>query len=131
GKGSRRVGARAVILALVEHDRGQLDPLSFEMLTFGRRLARNLNAPLEAVLIGKEAPSLVEELSGQGVSTMHLLEHARLDEYAPEAWAESVTQLMAASGPQVVMAAGSDRGNELMAHIAPHKDLPMAANRTD
>jgi electron transfer flavoprotein alpha subunit len=120
-----------VILGLVEHDRGELDPLSLEMLTFGRRLAGRVGTPLQAVLVGAEAHHLAGQLPAYGVTTAHLAEHPRLDEYAPEAWAESVVQLMAAADPQVVMAAGSDRGNEVMAHIAARRGLPMAANCTD
>jgi electron transfer flavoprotein alpha subunit len=116
-----------MILALVDHDRGELDPLCGELLTFGR----SLGAPLQAVLIGETARSLAEELKPWGVSTVHVVEHPRLDEYAPEAWAESVVQLIAASKPQVVTAVGSDRGNEVMAHMAARLDLPMAANCID
>lgn len=119
-----------MILGLVEHDRGKLNKLSLEMLTLGRRLADRLKAPLQAVLVGQEARPLADALPAYGVSTVHLVEHDRLDDYAPEAWAHSVAQLIAAIGPQVVMAAGTDRGNEVMAHVAARTDLPMTANCT-
>jgi electron transfer flavoprotein alpha subunit len=120
-----------VILGLVEHERGQVDPQSLEMLGFARGLAERLNAPLHAALIGTEARSLAEHLSGHGVSTLHLVEHPLLGEYAPEAAAESAVQLMARLRPQVVTAAASDRGNEVMAHVAARTNLPMAANCTE
>ena len=117
-----------MILGLVEHDRGELDPLSLEMLTFSRRLAGRLEAPVEAVLVGEEASLPVEELRRYGVSALHSVEHPRLGDYAPEACAESVVQLMAAVEPQVVLASASDRGNEVMAHVAARANLPLAAN---
>ena len=58
------------------------------------------------------------------------VEHDGLDEYAPEAWAESVVQLLSAVRPQVVIAAGSERGHEVMAHVAARTELPLAANCT-
>jgi electron transfer flavoprotein alpha subunit len=119
-----------VILGLLEHDRGELNPLSLELLTFGRRLANRAGAPLHAVLVGAVARPLVEQLRPYGVTAAHVIEDPRLDDYAPEAWAESVVQLIAAVGPQVVIAAGSDRGNEMMAHVAARSDLPLAANCT-
>jgi electron transfer flavoprotein alpha subunit len=115
-----------VILGLVEHDRGELEPLSLEMLTFARRL----DGPLHAVLVGAEARPIAEHLAAYGVSKAYLVEHPRLDDYASEAWAESVVQLMAAVSPQAVLASGGDRGNELLAHVAARTDLPMAANCT-
>jgi electron transfer flavoprotein alpha subunit len=120
-----------VILGLVEHEGGELNPLSLEMLTFGRRLSERAEAELQAALVGREARPLAERLGAYGVSTVHLVEHPRLDGYTPEAWAESLRQLVAASGPQVVMAAGSDRGSEVMAHVAARSDLPLAANCID
>lgn len=119
------------VLGLVEHEEGTLSELSLQMLTFGRRLAERLGVPLHAVLVGGEARPLADRLSVQGVSTVHLAEHDRLDGYAPEAWAQTLIELMGTVEPQVVMAAGSERGNEVMAHVAARTDLPMAASCTD
>ncbi len=120
-----------MILGLIEHDRGKLNELSLEMLTFGRRLAAQMDAPLHAILIGETARSLADQLKAYGVSTVHLAQHARLDEYAPEAWAQCVIEIVNTAKPQVVMAAGSDRGHEVMAHVAARANLPMAANCTE
>jgi len=119
------------VLGLVEHEEGALSELSLQMLTFGRRLAERLGVPLHAVLVGGEARPLADRLSVQGVSTVHLAEHDRLDGYAPEAWAQTLIELMGTVEPQVVMAAGSERGSEVMAHVAARTDLPMAASCTD
>ncbi|MBI3243228.1 MAG: electron transfer flavoprotein subunit alpha/FixB family protein [Chloroflexi bacterium] len=119
-----------MILGLIEHDRGKLNDLSLEMLTFGRRLANQLGSTLEAVLIGEAARPLAERLQAYGVSTVYLVQHDRLDDYAPEAWAGSLVEVMMAAKPQIVIAPGSDRGNEVMAHVAARSNLPMAANCT-
>jgi len=46
--------------------------------------------------------------------------------YAPSAWAEAI----AAQDADAIVAAGSDRGNELLAHVAARLDQPFAANVT-
>jgi electron transfer flavoprotein alpha subunit len=48
--------------------------------------------------------------------------------YAPSAWA---TALIGAAGDDDIVGPGSDRGNELLAHVSAQLDLPMAANVTD
>jgi electron transfer flavoprotein alpha subunit len=48
-------------------------------------------------------------------------------EYAPEAWARAIVELE----PEVAVAAGSDRGHEVMAHVAARLDAPLAANCVD
>jgi electron transfer flavoprotein alpha subunit len=117
-----------MILGLVEHDRGKLNPLSLEMLTFARRLAEQMGAPLEAVLVDPNAGPLAAGLGAYGVTKVHLAQHELLTDYAPEAWAQSVLGLMETLKPEVVLAAGSDRGSEVMAHLAARAGLPLAAN---
>jgi electron transfer flavoprotein alpha subunit len=46
--------------------------------------------------------------------------------YAPTAWAGALVG--AAGGAETIVAAGSDRGNELLAHVAAQLDAPFAAN---
>src|SRR5207253_4200767 len=50
--------------------------------------------------------------------------HERLDEYAPEAWAQAIVEL----APEVVVAPGTDRGHEVLAHVAARLEVPLAAN---
>jgi electron transfer flavoprotein alpha subunit len=55
-------------------------------------------------------------------------EHEALDAYAPAAWGAILAGLIGDRSPRAVIAAGSDRGNEVLAHAAAVADLPMAAN---
>jgi electron transfer flavoprotein alpha subunit len=48
--------------------------------------------------------------------------------YAPAAWAAAIVDAVA--GADTIVAAGSDRGNELLAHVAARLDQPFAANVT-
>ncbi len=82
-----------MIIGLVEHDGAQPDRSSLEALTFARQLAERAGVPLEAVLFGPGAGSVAGQLGAYGVSKAHLVEHERLDAYAPAAWARSLAQL--------------------------------------
>jgi electron transfer flavoprotein alpha subunit len=48
--------------------------------------------------------------------------------YAPAAWAEAIA--VEAEGSDAIVAAGSERGNEVLAHVAARLDQPFAANVT-
>lgn len=50
--------------------------------------------------------------------------------YAPAAWATSIVRAAQERSPAAVVGPGSDRGNEVLAHVAAQMDLPMAANCT-
>jgi electron transfer flavoprotein alpha subunit len=120
-----------MIIGVVEHDRGKVNDLSLQMLSLGRRLAGQLDTQLHAILIGEPARPLAEWLARYGVATVHLAQDDRLNEYAPEAWAQCVVELMNAAPPEIVLAAGTERGHEVMAHVAARTDLPLAANCTE
>ena len=83
-----------MVLAFIDHDRGILNPLCFQVFTFGRELSETLGVPLQAVLIGCDPAGLRDELHRYGVSRIHVVNHPRLEDYAPEAWAKSIAQLI-------------------------------------
>ncbi|WP_199431973.1 electron transfer flavoprotein subunit alpha/FixB family protein [Qaidamihabitans albus] len=102
-------------------------------------LAHSLDLPVEAVLHvtsdGADADDaddvaghLTDELAKQGVATLHLIRHELLAGYAPEAFGEALAQLVAHLRPAAVLAAGTDRGTEIMAHAAARARLPLATN---
>jgi electron transfer flavoprotein alpha subunit len=73
-----------------------------------------------------------DELSAQALSFARNLGDVRAvtvaGPYQPAAWAQALAA--AAEGVDAVVAAGSDRGNELLAHVAAGLDAPFAANVT-
>ena len=48
--------------------------------------------------------------------------------YAPAAWAQTLVELAQERGAGAVVAPGTERGNEVLAHIAAKLDQPMSAN---
>jgi electron transfer flavoprotein alpha subunit len=113
-----------VLLVLVEHDAGSVDELSLQALA----LARELGQPVEALFVGDGEAAA--GLGAHGVATVHVAEDERLAAYAPAAWARCVTDLLYRLEPSAVVAAGTNRGNEVLAHVAARLDLPFAANCT-
>jgi electron transfer flavoprotein alpha subunit len=111
-----------VVLVFVEYADGELDELSQQALTF----ARGPGDPVHAVLVGEPADAVATSLGAYGVSEAHVA--AGLDSYAPAAWARSIGELIGRLAPASVLAAGTDRNNELLAHVAARLDQPLAAN---
>lgn len=114
------------VLVLVEHDRGTLAPATLEALTAARPLGT-----VEALTIGEAADGLAAELTPYGVARVHQAHDALLQDYGPEAWGEVLAQAVRALHPAIVLATGTDRGNEVMAQAAARLDLPFAANATE
>ena len=96
-----------MILCLVDDD-----PVSLEALTFAARLG-----DAEALVFGEA------DVEGY-VARARRVVHDRLDEYAPEAWAQAIVEL----APEIVVAPGTDRGHEVLARVAARLGVPLAAN---
>lgn len=115
----------STVLALVELETdGTVAATSERALTF----ARSLDGVLAAAVIGPVGELAVDGLRRQGVEVVHTLEHPLLAAYAPAAWAEGVAQLLDTDPAAAVVAAATDRGNEVMAHLAARTDQPLATN---
>jgi electron transfer flavoprotein alpha subunit len=112
-----------VILVVVEHDRGVMSSATWEALAAARTLGE-----VHAMTIGSAADGLVGQIAAYGAATVHQVDHEILGDYSPEAWGEVVAQAIGALQPSVVIATGTDRGNEVMAQAAARLDLPMVAN---
>jgi electron transfer flavoprotein alpha subunit len=111
-----------MILVLVETDSDGPIEVSQETLTF----ARALEQPLHALVIGEIPGGLTEQLGSYGVSAVHHAAGDAFARYAAAAWASAVVAV--ASDATVVMAAGTPRGSEVLAHVACRLDVAMAAN---
>ncbi|HEX4034823.1 MAG TPA: electron transfer flavoprotein subunit alpha/FixB family protein [Solirubrobacteraceae bacterium] len=112
-------------LVLIEHGDGAADEGSLQALTLARAYP---DGAVNAVLFG---PGAEEAASGglAGVQTAFVttLEGAA---FSPDAWASGICELIGRLAPGVVIAAGSDRGNDVLARVAARLDLPLAANCT-
>lgn len=109
-----------MILVLVTHDRGQIEESTLQAFT----VARSLDDRVEAVVMGSEIDGLAE----YGAASQHVVKHDGLDDYAPAAWGEALAQLAAVAAPSAVMTTGTERGNEVLAHVGAITGFPMAAN---
>lgn len=111
-----------MILVVVEHEAGTVVAASLEALTF----ARGIGKPLHGVAFGEGG---AEALSAAGAFGIVAGTHVSVEAaYAPAAWAQVIADLAAASSASAVVATGTDRGNELLAHLCVKTSAPFAAN---
>ncbi len=120
-----------MILAFVEHADGEAFETSLQALTLAFRLAAAEGDGVHAVVVGEAGAAAAGALGAFGASAVHVVRHPQLDAYAPRAWGAGVAEIARAEDAKVVIAAGTDVGNEVMAHAAAHLGAPMAANCID
>ena len=119
-----------MILVLVEPDlEGRALEVSLEALTFARNLsAEGGGVPVDAVVVGEVSDELGKELAAYGVRTVHHVTGDGVAAFSGAGWASAILTVRETARSVVVMAAGTDRGNELMAHVGARASVAMAAN---
>jgi len=115
------------VLCLVEQDAAGLTDASLRALTFARTLA-GPGGRLCAVLFGPAGQVPAGPLGSYGVTEAYVIEPGALDGYAPQAWARTLEGLASVTVASTVMAAGTERGHEVLAHLGALTGQPMAAN---
>ena len=111
------------VLVVVELDDGAPADASLRAVSMARSMG-----DVNAVVFADTAPQ--DTLARYGVTDVYLIESSSLDAYAPQAWARVLAGLGTETGATAVLAAGTDRGNEVLAHLGAITGLPMAANCT-
>ncbi|MGO2818450.1 MAG: hypothetical protein ACTIA4_10285, partial [Brevibacterium aurantiacum] len=81
---------------------------------------------VEAAVIGALTEAATNQLAALGVDRIHHLEHPDLEAYSAAAWAQALVDIAPETG--TVLASGTPRGMELMAHVAVRTGARMAAN---
>jgi electron transfer flavoprotein alpha subunit len=113
-------------LVFVEVEGGAVSEMSLEAITFARRIG----VPLDAVVVGGAAEPVAQQLGEYGVSRVHEASGDSFSAYAPAAWAAAVVAAAEASGDagRTIVASGTPRGSEVLAHVACRLGVSMAAN---
>ena len=134
------------VLCLVERDGTAIADTSLRALSVARTLADAAGSQLTAVLFGPLAAgagagdtgasdtgqscarAAAAQLAGCGAAELCLVTGDELTDYAPVAWARGLQQLAASQSASAVVAAATDRGSEVLAHLGALTGLPVAAN---
>jgi electron transfer flavoprotein alpha subunit len=118
-----------MILVFVETGATGATEVSLECATFARALADRTDGPVHAVVVGGERPDvLVGELGRYGVAAVHHVTGEAFSAYGGGTWATAVATVREAIDADFVLAPGTPRGMEVLAHLGARLDVPMAAN---
>ena len=134
-------------LTELEPDGGTVTDASLRALAFSRSLVGPAGEDVAAAVLDAPDAALAGEaraaLAAAGVRTAHVADLGEAAGYAPLAWARALAELattglattglattgLATTGPaSAVVAAGTDHGQEVLAHLGAITGLPMAAN---
>ena len=118
------------ILVLVEHRRGEIRDVTFEMLSKGRELAGEMGAELTSALLGYDVGSFAEELS-KWADRVLVVEDEKLKDFNAEAYQRVLATLLSKRQPALTLIAHSSFGTDLAPSLAAELGLPLATDCID
>jgi electron transfer flavoprotein alpha subunit len=118
----------ANILVFVEQREGVIKKYSLEVLSEGVRLAGKTGGKVAAVIVGSDAAAA--SLAAYGAGAVFSSSRDELSAYSPEGFAEMVVAAVRSFQPQVLLAAASAMGKDLMPRVAARLDVAAAQDCT-
>jgi len=118
------------VWVVAEHDDGVLKGGSIELLGEGRRLADELQVPLEGVVLGEGVQALAQEMIHFGADKVHLAEHPVLARYRTGPYADIICGLINQKSPEIVLVSATPQGRDLAPRVAARLGAGLTADCT-
>jgi len=117
------------VLAVAEHRRGELRPVSLELLSAGRELADATDGDLHAAVVSGDVESHADRLNREGVDTIHAV--ADGEEFNHDVYTQAVTQLAETVEPTVLLAPDTANGLDYAPAVAERLGAPLLTDAHD
>ncbi|MGE5620723.1 MAG: electron transfer flavoprotein subunit alpha/FixB family protein [Sphingomonadaceae bacterium] len=118
------------ILVLVEHRKGEIREITYEMLAKGRELADGRGGKLVALLLGDAVADLVPPLAARA-DVVEVVEHPGLAHFNSDAYQQLLARRLRAGLPLLLMMGHTAYGLELAPGLATDVGLPLITDATD
>jgi electron transfer flavoprotein alpha subunit len=91
------------ILVVTEQRRGKWNGTSFETMVAAQQIASATSGSISAVVVGKGVAKLAEEVVGQNIVEVILVEHDLLESYTPDGYCIALKQVLEVAKPDLVL----------------------------
>jgi electron transfer flavoprotein alpha subunit len=109
------------VWVFIEHDRGVVHPVSWELVGEGRKLADALGVPLSGVLLGGPGDPLdafASEAFHFGADNCYVVRDPVLKGYRNEPYTKGLTDLVSKYQPEIVLLGATSQGRDLAGSVA-------------
>jgi electron transfer flavoprotein alpha subunit len=114
----------------VEQEKGEIAPVSFELLGKAQELAAELGGPVIALLFGHDVAGLSEQVIQQGADGVLLADHPELETYRTLPYARLAIDLVQERSPYIFLLGATSIGRDLAPRIASATSSGLTADCT-
>lgn len=114
-----------------EQYKGEILPISRQLLSEGRKLANDLQVELCGVLIGHNIPEeSIKELGGYGADRIYYCDHELLKDYTTDAYTKVITELVQTKKTEILLIGATNIGRDLGPRCAARLHTGLTADCT-
>jgi len=118
------------VWVFIEHERGKVANVSFELLGQGRKLADSLGCSVCGMLFGNEVEAFAKEAFAYGAEKVYLTESPLLEDYRTEPYAAAALSLIRKHRPEVVIYGATTQGRDFAGCVATTLETGLTADCT-
>lgn len=138
GKGKyeldERLKAYQGVWVFIEHERGEVHPVSWELLGEGRKLADKLGVELSGVILSTQEPAterFCQESFFHGADKCYLIEDPTLSAYRNQPFTKGLTDLVNTFQPEILLLGATAQGRDLAGSVATTLKTGLTADCTE
>jgi electron transfer flavoprotein alpha subunit len=117
------------VLVVAEHRRGELRPVSYELVGAGRDLTDSTGGDLRVAVVGGDVETFADQLDREGVDVVHTVDEG--EEFNHDVYAAVTTALVESFAPGVVVMPHSANGLDYAPAVATRLSVPLVTDAVD
>ena len=118
------------IWVYAEQRHGEISPVVFELLNEAGTLAKKLNVPLSAVLIGDKIEAKAQELIQHGADKVYLFDDPIFVEFQDDPYSDILSHLIEKEKPEIVLMGATNIGRSFASRVAARIRTGLTADCT-
>ena len=124
-------GKYGPVWVVAEQEDGQVLTVTYQMIGKARKLADQLNAPVEVILLGKNTEGLTPQLFSAGVDRVYLGDASDLALYQSDLFCSIIVSLAKEQQPEIMLLGSTPVGRELAPLVAARLKTGLTAHCID
>jgi len=119
------------IAVFAEHRRGKIASVVPEIIGAARELAKQRSCTVNAILVGKDARALTDELLSYGVDEVWMIDNSDIGDFDEDVQADLVAEILLEKKPEVFLGGGTVIGRSLLPRVAARILTGLTADCTE
>jgi len=119
------------VWTLGEQREGDISPVSYELLAWGRELADKRGTTLASVILGHNIKEKAESLIHHGADIVYVVDHPSLEHFTPDVHSNILEKLVREFMPEIFIASATTYGRTVMPVLAAKVETGLTADCTE